>query len=525
MSKVAVIGGGPAGIVAARYLKSEGFEPVLYEQGERLGGQWTGDPRYSGVWPAMRTNTSRVMTAFSDRRHDRETPVFPTNQMVCAYLQAYAEQFELLRHARLRTAVRGLSRNQRGDAWAILSEDAEGRSREDTYEKVVVATGRYHHPAIPPVPGLESYSGRRGLVHAFGYKHPEVYRGLRVLVAGCSISALEIASDLAMLGASRVVSTNRRQRYVLHKQLAGVPTDHLAFTRFAALAEECMPMEAVAAGLKDFVTKTSGSPEQFGAPRPAGNILEAGITQSQHFMPLVAEGRIAVKPWIAGVDGEKVRFTDGTEEEFDAIIFGTGYHLDLPFLSEELRRTLDIDAKHIDLYKHTFHPALPGLAFLGLLELIGPYYPVLELQARWIAYAWSGTRPAPGAEAMGNGLAAYRARRGGPQEMPMHAVAIQFAREAGVEPVLADWPELTRALLFGPLSPMSFRLHGPDALLDAAQRVAEDAAAFGAVPEATLPPDQRAQLQTLAAAHGDPGLARATEACSAAIPQPALSAR
>ena len=524
MTKVAVIGGGPAGIVAARYLKSEGFEPVLYEQGERLGGQWTGDPRYSGVWPAMRTNTSKVMTAFSDRRHDSDTPVFPTNQMVCEYLQAYAEQFDLPRHARLRTTVRGLSRSQRGDGWTVHSEDAEGRSREDAYEKLLVATGRYHTPAIPPVPGLESFSGRCGVVHAFGYKHPDVYRGLRVLVAGCSISALEIASDLTMLGASRVVSSNRRQRYVLHKQLAGVPTDHLAFTRFAALAGECMPMEAVAAGLKDFVTKTSGSPEQFGAPRPADNILEAGITQSQHFMPLVAEGRITVKPWIAGVDGEKVRFTDGTEEEFDAIIFGTGYHLDLPFLSEELRHALDIDAKYIDLYKHTFHPALPGLAFLGLLELIGPYYPVLELQARWIAYTWSGARPAPDVETMEHGLAAYRARRGGPQEMPMHAAAIQFAREAGVEPVLSDWPELTRALLFGPLSPASFRLSGSDALPDAAHRVAEDAAAFGAVPAPAMSQEQAAQLQALAAVHSDPGLARAAEACSAAIPEPSLSA-
>jgi dimethylaniline monooxygenase (N-oxide forming) len=41
-----------------------------------------------------------------------------------------------------------------------------------------------------------------------------------------------------MLGAARVISTNRRQRYVLHKLLAGVPLDQLAFTRFSALSEE-----------------------------------------------------------------------------------------------------------------------------------------------------------------------------------------------------------------------------------------------------------------------------------------------
>ena len=46
-----------------------------------------------------------------------------------------------------------------------------------------------------------------------------------------------------------------------------------------------------------------------------------------------------------------------------------------------------------------------------------------------------------------------------------------LAREAGVEPDPGRWPRLARALLFGPQSPASFRLDGPDALPDAARRV------------------------------------------------------
>ena len=63
---VAVIGAGPGGLVTARWLLSQGFEPTIFEQGPELGGQWTGVPGRSGVWPAMHTNTSRVLTAFSD---------------------------------------------------------------------------------------------------------------------------------------------------------------------------------------------------------------------------------------------------------------------------------------------------------------------------------------------------------------------------------------------------------------------------------------------------------------------------
>ncbi|MCW4356065.1 NAD(P)-binding protein [Hoyosella sp. YIM 151337] len=38
---VAVICAGPGGIVAARWLLAQGFEPTIFEQGPMLGGQWT----------------------------------------------------------------------------------------------------------------------------------------------------------------------------------------------------------------------------------------------------------------------------------------------------------------------------------------------------------------------------------------------------------------------------------------------------------------------------------------------------
>jgi hypothetical protein len=237
-------------------------------------------------------------------------------------------------------------------------------------------------------------------------------------------------------------------------------------------------------------------------------VFEAGVTQCQNFLPLVAEGRIIPKPWMREVAGQRVRFDDGSEEEVDAVIFGTGFDLHVPFLSEEIERTLDIDSHHIDLHSFTFHPDLPGLAFLGLYEVIGPYYPVLELQARWIAYTWNGVLPAPSREEMEAGVAAYRARRDGPQQFPMHAMAIRFSRLAGVEPDLFEWPDLARALLFGPLCPVSFRLSGPDSLPDAAERFTRDAAVFGAVPAPELSPEQCAQLTALSEARKDASFTR-----------------
>ena len=88
-------------------------------------------------------------------------------------------------------------------------------------------------------------------------------------------------------------------------------------------------------------------------------------------------------------------FADEHAEEFDGIVFGTGFDLHLPFLSDEIRAILDLDAVHLDADRYTFHPDLPGLAFMGMWDQSGGYFVPLELQARWIAYAWGGSVPAP----------------------------------------------------------------------------------------------------------------------------------
>src|SRR6476469_2235740 len=65
-ARVAVIGAGPGGLVAAKHAIQAGFEVSVFEAGDDLGGQWNTTAAHSGTWPGMRTNTSRAMTAFSD---------------------------------------------------------------------------------------------------------------------------------------------------------------------------------------------------------------------------------------------------------------------------------------------------------------------------------------------------------------------------------------------------------------------------------------------------------------------------
>lgn len=491
-SRVAIIGAGPAGLVAARYLLQHGFDPVIFEQSSRLGGQWNQGAPHSGVWPTMVTNTSRLNTRFSDLPWPAGTPMFPRNDQVREYLVRYADAFGIAERIHLQQPVEMVERT--GGSYEVTSATPDGSRRVETFPFVIVASGRYNAPKLPSIPGLETFSGSGGVTHTFGFRGADRFRGQRVVIAGCGISAVEIAPELAMGGAHQVISSLRRQRYVLQRIVAGVPIDLLLFNRFGVLAAECLPPDVLKKDFKDFILRTSGNPEMWGAGRPDDDPSVAGITQAQFYLPLIAEGRIVSKPWIRQIDRKLVTFDDGTSEEADALLFATGFRLNLPFLSPAIRAEVGADGPALRLYKHTFHPRLPGLAFLGVVHQAGPLFPPLELQARWIAYSWAGPCSRPDIETMTEEIAAEI-----PNEAPlmMHRQCILFARAAGVEPDLTKYPELQRALLFGPLSAVSFRLSGPDALPDAARRVAAEAAEFGLIASPEFTPEQLAQIERL----------------------------
>src|SRR5574337_437730 len=107
---VAVIGAGPGGLIAARWLLSQGFEPTIFEQGPTLGGQWAGLAGRSGVWPSMHTNSSRTLTAFSDLEHETDH-VYPSNPAILSYLQRYAATFGLTSRIRFGTRVELISKD------------------------------------------------------------------------------------------------------------------------------------------------------------------------------------------------------------------------------------------------------------------------------------------------------------------------------------------------------------------------------------------------------------------------------
>ncbi|MBG8552006.1 flavin-containing monooxygenase [Hymenobacter guriensis] len=495
--RIAIIGAGPSGLAACKSALEAGLEPVLFEQSGHLGGQWNQGAPHSGVWKAMHTNTSAINTRFSDFPHTPGLPLFPNNQDILAYLERYAAHFNLLPHLRRHTRINKVARGPKGQ-FIVWSVDGQGAQRAELFQYVIVASGRYNKPRYAQLPGLPEFEGM--VLHSFHYRRSADFAGQRVLVVGNSISGLEIASELAQRADVTVLSSCRKPRYILRKTLNGRPSDCVAFTRAAAYTGQALPPAQAAEGLKQLILRTCGNPADFGAPRPQEDVRAAGISMNDQYLDLVQQGRIQPYGAVAHFTASGVVFQDGSQANIDAVILATGFDLNLPFLSDDIRETIQAGPDHIDLHHHTFHPCLPNLAFIGLFPQAGPYFPVVELQARWIAACWSGARALPSREQMEAGLAEFRAFRQVRYETSLHEMATRLAANVGVVPSLERYPELAQELLFGPLTPAQFRLEGPHAQPGSLADYRECLRQIGCTAPAPPTEEQIAHLQILAEA-------------------------
>ena len=154
----------------------------------------------------------------------------------------------------------------------------------------------------------------------------------------------------------------------------------------------------------------------------------------------------------------------------DTVIFCTGYEADLSFLDATIRATIVYDSSdrllsHI-AYDSVMHPELDNLYFVGMYR--GPYFGVIELQARWAAMMLAGETARPTMASSARALDAewgIRARQPRPQ-FP-HGNYVEFAdaiaSRINVYPRADALPREGKVLSEGPVIPAHYRLCGPHA--------------------------------------------------------------
>jgi len=353
-------------LAALKWALDDGFDVTLFEQGKETGGQWTQAPDQSGVWDSLHTNSSKYLTAFSDMLFREDAELYPSHAVVKRYLEDYREIFGLSPYIKLNTTITRLE-YLAGKGYELTYSTGANGAGSALFDRVIVASGRFNKPFMPQIAGLDRFTGK--VWHAFNYRRNNDFSGRRVLVVGNRVTGSDLAADLSLNESVTVISSCRKPKYVVTKVINGEPGDHQLYTRFRNLSANAYPGDEGGQRLKDFIIRSCGHPAGFGGLEPAENILEAGVTVSDDYLAQVQKKRITQKLNVGHFNARSVVFDDGTEEALDDVIFATGYELNLPFLSRDIYRAINTGDQHLDLYKYTFHPSYPNLAFMPVFTV------------------------------------------------------------------------------------------------------------------------------------------------------------
>ena len=138
-----------------------------------------------------------------------------------------------------------------------------------------------------------------------------------------------------------------------------------------------------------------GDMERYGLPKPDHRFGDAHPTVSDDILSRMAHGTITAKPNIASLTRDGVRFTDGSEVQADVVVYCTGYKVTFPFFDEGFISAPDND---LPLFRRTFHPDIPNVFFIGLLQPLGAIMPIAEHQSTWVGDYLAGryALPVPG---------------------------------------------------------------------------------------------------------------------------------
>ncbi|MEU3557381.1 NAD(P)-binding domain-containing protein [Streptomyces fragilis] len=196
-TEVVVVGAGQAGLSAAYHLRRAGLTPgpgfVVLDHAPGPGGAW------QFRWPSLTYGKVHGMHSLPGMELTGADRARPSSEVIARYFEEYERAFglEVLRPVEVR-AVR---------------EGEGGRLRVETSAGVwsaralINATGTWDRPFVPRVPGQETFRGRQ--LHTVGYRGPEEFAGLRVVVVGGGASGTQHLLELAPYAAATAWVTRR----------------------------------------------------------------------------------------------------------------------------------------------------------------------------------------------------------------------------------------------------------------------------------------------------------------------------
>ncbi|MCZ6675017.1 MAG: NAD(P)-binding domain-containing protein [Verrucomicrobia bacterium] len=206
--RIAVIGAGAAGLVAARECLRQGFEVKVFEKSSYIGGVWQYNseveddllgqnpkkPLHGSLYKSLCTNLPRKLMAFRDFPFEAEDGVsqFVSHERAQAYLDEFVERFDLQPVIEFDTSVESL-RSAKEGRWRIKNSKTE----ESLFDAAMVCNGHYSNPRVPEITGMETFEGV--LMHSHNYRTPDMFKGKRVALFGAAASALDLSVEISQV--------------------------------------------------------------------------------------------------------------------------------------------------------------------------------------------------------------------------------------------------------------------------------------------------------------------------------------
>jgi putative flavoprotein involved in K+ transport len=313
--EVVVIGAGQAGLAMGYFLGRQGRRFVILDAADSIGAAWR------TRWESLTLFTPRRYSGLPGLPFPGDPEGYPTRDEVIAYLEQYAQTFDL--PIKLDSRVRRLSSE---DGRFLLEVDGG----PITADQVVVATGPFQMPFVP------EFAGRLApdvfQVHSTEYRKPSDVPDGTVLLVGGGNTGFQIAKELA--AAHRVcLAVGSRQ--------TPLPQRFLGRDLFWWLTKTGMLNKTVESRLgrklRHRDTLIGSSPRE-----------------------LRQRYGVELKPRAVDASGRVVRFEDGSDLEVDALIWATGYRPDYAWIELPV---LDPDGRVLHRRGVT---DVPGLYLLGL---------------------------------------------------------------------------------------------------------------------------------------------------------------
>jgi putative flavoprotein involved in K+ transport len=313
---VAVIGAGQAGLAMGYFLRRQGRRFVILERADSVGSAWR------ERWETLTLFTPRRYSGLPGLTFPGDPDGYPTRDEVIAYLERYAETFEL--PIELNGEVTKLERGD--DGRFRLEVDA----RTIIADQVVVATGAFQAPTVPKL--AEKLTGDVFQTHAVGYRRPDEVPAGTVLVVGGGNTGFQIAKELSATH-KVVLSVGSRQKPLPQRVLGRDLFWWLTKTRILDKTVD----SRLGRRLSTRDTLIGSSPRQ-----------------------LEKRYGVELKPRAVDADGRTVRFDDGSELDVEAVLWATGYRADYSWI------TLPNFHQEGRLRHRRGVTDVPGLYFLGL---------------------------------------------------------------------------------------------------------------------------------------------------------------